>query len=53
MNSVDGFLNQSAEWLRGSGPLNDIVLSSRLRLARNIKGYPFLQKLNTGQKKSW
>ena len=28
--------NCSGEWLRGSGPEADIVISSRIRLARNL-----------------
>jgi protein arginine kinase len=28
-------------WLSGHGPHADVVLSSRLRLARNLNGYPF------------
>lgn len=28
-------------WYTEKGPVNDIVSSSRVRLARNIKGYPF------------
>lgn len=31
----------SGEWLRGTGPHADIVISSRIRLARNIAQYPF------------
>jgi len=34
----------AGEWLRGSGPMSDIVISSRIRLARNVWGYPFLSK---------
>jgi len=34
----------AGEWLRGSGPMSDIVISSRIRLARNVSGYPFLSK---------
>lgn len=30
-----------AEWLRGLGESNDVVMSSRVRLARNISGFPF------------
>ncbi|MFM8724759.1 MAG: ATP--guanido phosphotransferase, partial [Planctomycetaceae bacterium] len=30
----------SGEWLRGDGPESDIVISSRVRLARNIAGFP-------------
>jgi len=34
----------AGEWLRCSGPMSDIVISSRIRLARNVSGYPFLSK---------
>ncbi|MBI3307348.1 MAG: protein arginine kinase [Candidatus Omnitrophica bacterium] len=46
MSDVDRFLKQTAEWLRSSGPNSDIVISSRVRLARNLSGFPFLGKLN-------
>ncbi len=29
------------EWLRGEGPESDVVMSSRIRLARNLAGIPF------------
>ncbi len=32
------------EWLKGDGPVSDIVLSSRVRLARNIAGIPFVSQ---------
>ena len=35
---------QCGEWLRGSGPESDIVISSRIRLARNLADYPFIRK---------
>ena len=37
-------LNQLGPWLKGEGPHSDIVISSRIRLARNISGYPFISK---------
>lgn len=49
MSDIDVFVKQPAEWLRCSGPESDIVVSSRIRLARNIKGFPFLQKLTHDQ----
>ena len=33
--------SKNAEWLRGLGESNDVVMSSRVRLARNISGFPF------------
>jgi protein arginine kinase len=35
MNLSD-LLNHTSEWLKGSGPNSDIVISSRVRLARNL-----------------
>ena len=31
----------TAEWTNKRGPLSDIVISSRIRLARNVEGIPF------------
>jgi protein arginine kinase len=32
------------EWMRGSGPESDIVISSRIRLARNLADFPFVSR---------
>jgi protein arginine kinase len=42
--------NDINEWFSGSGPLSDIVVSSRIRLARNIAGYKFLSRCSTAEK---
>lgn len=34
------------DWINGDGPDTDIVLSSRVRLARNIRGIPFPHRLD-------
>ena len=34
-------LRKHAEWMRGSGPHSDIVMTSRVRLARNLDKRPF------------
>jgi protein arginine kinase len=39
---VEELLNGPGEWLRGSGPESDVVVSSRVRLARNLRRFPFL-----------
>ena len=36
--------SSSGEWLRGSGPESDIVISSRIRLARNLADFPFISR---------
>ena len=38
---LDELIRQTGEWLRGVGPVSDIVMSSRVRLARNLEKLPF------------
>jgi len=42
--------NDINEWFDGSGPLADIVISSRIRLARNLAGYKFLSRCSNTEK---
>lgn len=42
--------NNINEWFDGSGPLADIVISSRIRLARNLAGHKFLSRCSTTEK---
>ena len=41
---------RGAQWLREEGPENDIVMSSRIRLARNLDGFPFVPQATGDQK---
>jgi protein arginine kinase len=41
---VDSLTQKGCEWLKGTGPDADIVISSRIRLARNLAGYPFISR---------
>ena len=41
MSIKDTVNNATSKWMEGTGPDNDVVISSRIRLARNISGYPF------------
>ena len=41
---IDELTRQPGEWLRGEGPLHEIVISTRIRLARNIAGFRFLTR---------
>lgn len=50
MSKVDALL-KPAGWLQDAGPDSDIVVSSRIRLARNVSGYPFLQKMTVEEQK--
>src|SRR5262245_22381195 len=42
--------NHAGEWLRGNGPMSEIVISSRIRLARNLAAYPFLTRCSHPQR---
>lgn len=41
---LESMARGSGEWLRGSGPESDIVISSRIRLARNLSEFPFIAR---------
>jgi len=47
LTDISGDIN---EWFDGSGPLSDIVISSRIRLARNLAGHKFLSRCSTAEK---
>lgn len=46
---IDIILNKTSYWMMGKGPDAEIVLSSRVRLARNIKNLPFPPRADTRQ----
>ncbi len=48
--NLDSLTHASGEWLRGSGPESDIVISSRVRLARNLAAFPFSNRSSAHQK---
>jgi len=41
--------HSAGEWLRGAGPMHDVVISSRIRLARNLAAVPFLTQCTEQQ----
>ena len=41
---LEELVRSTGEWLRGSGPESDVVMSSRIRLARNLADYPFISR---------
>ena len=41
---LDDLASSSGEWLKGTGPESDIVISSRIRLARNLADFPFISR---------
>src|SRR5437763_13582344 len=48
--NLDSLTHTSGEWLRGLGPESDIVISSRIRLARNLAAVPFTNRASGYQK---
>jgi protein arginine kinase len=44
--------SHAGEWLRGSGPMSEVVISSRIRLARNVAGYNFLSRCTRHQRQA-
>lgn len=42
--AFDELATKCGEWLRGTGPESDIVISSRIRLARNLADFPFIRR---------
>lgn len=47
---IDDLLGKTSEWLKATGPNPDIVISTRVRLARNIDKIPFTHWANKRQR---
>jgi len=47
LSFLDKISGKSAPWLNGEGPDSFAVLSSRIRLARNISDFPFPPSADT------
>ncbi len=47
--NIGDLAERTGEWLAGSGPQHEIVISSRVRLARNVAAYPFMSKASRAQ----
>jgi protein arginine kinase len=48
--NLDELARSPGEWLRGTGPESDVVVSSRIRLARNLANFPFTNRASANQK---
>jgi protein arginine kinase len=46
---LNDLINHTSEWLRGMGPNSDVVISSRIRLARNLDKAIFPHRANKKQ----
>jgi protein arginine kinase len=49
---LDELAIRCGEWLRGSGPQSEIVISSRIRLARNLAEFPFIRRCTDADRQS-
>lgn len=50
-NPLDNVARRSGEWLRGAGPQQEIVISTRVRLARNVSGFFFLSRADADSRR--
>jgi len=48
--ALQDLLQDTGEWLRGTGPESDIVISSRVRLARNVQNFHFITKMEADER---
>jgi protein arginine kinase len=48
--NMDSLLPKLGEWLRATGAEADVVVSTRIRLARNLADHPFTNRANVHQK---
>jgi protein arginine kinase len=48
--NLEDLTRTSGEWLRGTGPESDIVMCSRIRLARNLADFPFTNRANRAER---
>lgn len=48
--NLDSLISTTGEWLRGTGPESDVVVSTRIRLARNLAAFPFTNRASAHQK---
>lgn len=48
--NLDSLIQSTGEWLRGTGPESDVVVSTRIRLARNHAAFPFTNRASSHQK---
>ncbi|MDD5108115.1 MAG: protein arginine kinase [Candidatus Omnitrophica bacterium] len=46
---INDLINHTSEWLKGTGPNSDVVISSRIRLARNLNNFAFPHWANKAQ----
>ena len=48
--TIDDLTHSTGEWLATGGPMGDVVISSRIRLARNLANHSFLIKASRDER---
>lgn len=43
-------IKHPGEWMRGTGPEAEIVISSRVRLARNVRGFHYITRMDEAER---
>jgi protein arginine kinase len=49
---IDDLVDKKSEWLKGEGPKSNIAISTRVRLARNIKGNVYFNRADDGAREN-
>lgn len=49
--TIEDLLHSPGEWLKTGGNLGDVVVSSRIRLARNLNSFHFLTKASAAERR--
>lgn len=47
---LEDLITKKSEWLKGTGPESNIVISTRVRVARNIKGHLYFNRADEKQR---
>ncbi|MCP4247732.1 MAG: protein arginine kinase [bacterium] len=48
---ISDLTRRTGEWLQGTGPLAEVVISSRIRLARNLDRHKFLSRADDAERR--
>ncbi|MFH1847116.1 MAG: protein arginine kinase [Candidatus Omnitrophota bacterium] len=47
---INDLVGKKSEWIRGDGPKSNIAISTRVRIARNVKGHVYFNRANDNQR---
>lgn len=47
---IDDLINRKSAWLKGKGPMSNIAMSTRVRIARNAEGHLYFNRASDKQK---